>query len=345
MKLLNFNGKDLGIDLGTANVLVSISNKGIVYREPSVIAISRDNDEVLAFGNEAKEMLGRAPETIKVVRPLKDGVIADFTATKLMPRSIISKVTREFRLMKPRVVIGVPSGITEVEERAVQEAVISSGAREVYLIEEPMAAAIGSGLKIEEPTGNMIVDIGGGTTEVAVVSLGGIVTSVSVKIAGDEMTEDIINYAKKYLGMVIGEVTAEEIKTEIGCALPFMTELKKIVRGRDIRTGFPVKKEISSLEVENAIRDSISKIIDGIKSTLEITPPELSADIIVNGIMLAGGGALIKNLDKLISEKTGIYVRVAENPLDCVANGTTEVLENISTLKDVLNMPKAYSRM
>jgi rod shape-determining protein MreB len=331
--------------LGTANVLVSISGKGIVFRESSVVAIKHDTGEVLAFGEEAREMLGRTPETIDAIRPMKDGVIADFTATKLMLRSIISKVTREFRLLKPRVVIGVPSGITEVEERAVQEAVISSGAREVYLIEEPMAAAIGSGLKIEEPTGNMIVDIGGGTTEVAVVSLGGIVTSTSIKIAGDEMTEDIINYAKKYLGMVIGEVTAEEIKTEIGCALPFMTELQKTIRGRDLNTGLPVKKEISSLEVEVAMRDSINKIIDGIKQTLENTPPELSSDIVVNGIMLAGGGALIKNLDKLISEKTGINVLVADNPLDCVANGTTAVLENIDTLKNVLSMSRAYGKM
>jgi rod shape-determining protein MreB len=343
MKFLKLTNKDLGIDLGTANVLVSISGKGIVFREPSVVAIKHDTGEVLAFGNEAKEMLGRTPETIDAIRPMKDGVIADFTATKLMLRSIISKVTRKFKLMKPRVVIGVPSGITEVEERAVQEAVISSGAREVYIIEEPMAAAIGSGLKIEEPTGNMIVDIGGGTTEVAVVSLGGIVTSTSIRIAGDEMTEDIINYSKRYLGMVIGEVTAEEVKMEIGCALPYMTELRKIIRGRDLNTGLPVKKEISSLEVEVAMKDSINKIIDGIKQTLENTPPELSSDIVVNGIMLAGGGSLIKNLDKLISEKTGINVYVADNPLDCVANGTTAVLENIDTLKNVLNM--AYGRM
>lgn len=242
MKLWKLNSRDLGIDLGTANVLVSISKKGIVYREPSVVAIKKDTEEVIAFGNEAKEMLGRAPETISVVRPLKDGVIADFTATKLMLRAIIDKVTKQFKLLKPRVVVGVPSGITEVEERAVQEAVISSGAREVYLIEEPMAAAIGSNLRIEEPTGNMIVDIGGGTTEVAIISLGGIVTSASIRIAGDEMTEDIINYAKRYLDLIIGEVTAEEVKNEIGCAAPFMTELRKIIRGRDVRTRTSSKK-------------------------------------------------------------------------------------------------------
>lgn len=342
MNLLKLNNKDLGIDLGTANILVSMNNKGIVFREPSVVAIKKDTEEVVAFGQEAKEMLGRTPESILAIRPLKDGVIADFTATKLMLSSIINKVTKNFKILKPRVVIGVPAGITEVEERAVQEAALSCGVREVYLIEEPMAAAIGSGLKIEEPSGNMIVDIGGGTTEVAVVSLGGIVTSTSIKIAGDEMTEDIINYAKRYLNMVIGEVTAEEVKMEIGCAMPFMTELKKIIRGRDLRTGLPVKKEISSLEVQEAMKDSINKIVEGVKATLEVTPPELSSDIIVNGIMLAGGGALIKNLDKLIAEKTGIHVNVAENALDCVANGTMAVLENIDKLKNVVTM--SYGR-
>lgn len=342
MNLLKLNNKDLGIDLGTANILVSMNNKGIVFREPSVVAIKKDTEEVVAFGQEAKEMLGRTPESILAIRPLKDGVIADFTATKLMLSSIINKVTKNFKILKPRVVIGVPAGITEVEERAVQEAALSCGVREVYLIEEPMAAAIGSGLKIEEPSGNMIVDIGGGTTEVAVVSLGGIVTSTSIKIAGDEMTEDIINYAKRYLNMVIGEVTAEEVKMEIGCAMPFMTELKKIIRGRDLRTGLPVKKEISSLEVQEAMKDSINKIVEGVRATLEVTPPELSSDIIVNGIMLAGGGALIKNLDKLIAEKTGIHVNVAENALDCVANGTMAVLENIDKLKNVVTM--SYGR-
>lgn len=342
MKLLNLNNRDLGIDLGTANILVSMNNKGIVFREPSVVAIKKDTEDVVAFGQEAKEMLGRTPESILAIRPLKDGVIADFTATKLMLSSIINKVTKNLKIIKPRVVIGVPAGITEVEERAVQEAALSCGVREVYLIEEPMAAAIGSGLRIEEPSGNMIVDIGGGTTEIAVVSLGGIVVSNSIKIAGDEMTEDIINYAKRYLNMVIGEVTAEEVKMEIGCAMPFMTELKKTIRGRDLKTGLPVKKEISSVEVQDAMHESINKIVEGVKSTLELTPPELSSDIVVNGIMLAGGGALIKNLDKLISEKTGIHVNIAENSLDCVANGTMAVLENIDKLKNVVSM--SYGR-
>ena len=338
MNLLNLNNRDLGIDLGTANILVSMNKKGIVFREPSVVAIKKDTEEVIAVGNEAKEMLGRTPESILAIRPLKDGVIADFTATKLMLSSIIRKVTKKFKLMKPRAVIGVPAGITEVEERAVQEAALSCGVREVYLIEEPMAAAIGSGIKIDEPSGNMIVDIGGGTTEVAVISLGGIVTSTSIKIAGDEMTEDIINYARRYMNMVIGEVTAEELKIEIGCAMPFVTELKKTIRGRDLKTGLPVKKEISSLQIQEAMRGSINSIVEGVKSTLEVTPPELSSDIVVNGIMLAGGGALIKNLDKLVSEKTGIQVKVADNSLDCVANGTMAVLENIDKLKNVVNM-------
>lgn len=338
MKLLNLSNRDLGIDLGTANILVSMNNKGIVFREPSVVAIKKELGEVIAFGSEAKEMLGRAPDSISVIKPLKDGVIADLTATRLMLSSIITKVVRRYKLLKPRVVIGIPSGITEVEKRAVQEVAISSGAREVYLIEEPLAAAIGAGLKIEEPSGNMIVDIGGGTAEIAVMSLGGIVNSSSIKIAGDEMTEDIINYVRRNLGMVIGEVTAEEAKIEIGCALPFMTDLKKVIRGRDLRTGLPVRKEISSIEIQKAIENSIAKIIEGIKQALEITPPELAADIIGNGIMLAGGGALIKNLDKLISEVTRIDVHVAENSLDCVANGTMAILENTDKLKNIVNM-------
>ena len=343
MNLLKFNSKDLGIDLGTANILVSLNGKGIVFREPAVVAIDKNTETVIAFGNEAKEMLGRTPESIIAVRPLKDGVIADFTATKLMLKAIIDKVSRQFRLVKPRVVIGVPTGITEVEERAVQETVLSSGAREVYLIEEPMAAAIGSGLKIEEPVGNMIVDIGGGTTEVAVISLGGIVTSKSIRIAGDELTDDIINYAKRYLDIAIGEVTAEEVKMEIGCALPIMTELTKIIRGRDLTTGLPVKKEITSQQVEFAMKDSLNKIIEGIRMVIEETPPELLSDIVEKGIMLTGGGALIKNFDKLITEKTGIHVTVADNVLDCVANGTNLVLEDIDKLKGVLTM--AYGKV
>lgn len=343
MNFLKFNSKDLGIDLGTANILVSLNGKGIIFREPAVVAIDKNTENVIAFGNEAKEMLGRTPETITAIRPLKDGVIADFTATKLMLKAIIDKVSRQFRLVKPRVVIGVPTGITEVEERAVQETVLSSGAREVYLIEEPMAAAIGSGLRIAEPIGNMIVDIGGGTTEVAVISLGGIVTSKSIRIAGDELTDDIINYAKRYLDIAIGEVTAEEVKMEIGCALPIMTELTKVIRGRDLTTGLPVKKEITSVQVEYAMKDSINKIIEGIKTVIEETPPELLSDIVENGIMLTGGGALIKNFDKLITEKTGIHVTIADNVLDCVANGTNMVLEDIDKLKDILAM--AYGKV
>lgn len=278
---------------------------------------------------------------IVATRPLRDGVISDYTVTEKMLKYFINKVGGKF-LFSPRIMICIPSIVTEVEKKAVIDAASNAGARRVYLIEEPIAAAIGAGIDISKPCGNMIVDIGGGTTEIAVVSLGGIVTSTSIKIAGDEMTEDIINYAKRYLDMVIGEVTAEEVKMEIGCAMPFMTELKKVIRGRDLRTGLPVKKEISSVEVQEAMKDSINKIVEGVKSTLEVTPPELSSDIIVNGIMLAGGGALIKNLDKLISEKTGIHVNIAENALDCVANGTMAVLENIDKLKNVVSM--SYGR-
>ena len=283
MKLWKPNSRDLGIDLGTANVLVSINKRGIVFREPSVVAIKRDTEEVVAYGQEAKEMLGRAPSTINVIRPLKDGVIADFTATKLMLSSIISKVTRQFKLLKPRVVVGVPSGITEVEERAVEESVLQAGAREVYLIEEPMAAAIGAGLEVAEPTGNIIVDIGGGTTEVAVISLGGIVVSNSIRTAGDELDEDIINYIKRELNLAIGQTTAEQIKFKIGCAMPLMSDMAVEVRGRDLSNGLPRNVIITSTQVEDAMRESISEIVEAVKATLEKTPPELASDIIEKG--------------------------------------------------------------
>lgn len=326
---------DLGIDLGTANVLVTIKDKGVVFREPSVVAYKKDSKKVIAYGNAAKLMIGKTPESIVAIRPLKDGVIADFTATKLMLKVIVSKICRRYRVFKPQVVVGVPSGITEVEERAVEEAIISSGARSVYLIDEPMAAAIGSGLNVAEPSGNIIVDIGGGTTEVAVVSLGGTVTSNSLKIAGDELTEDIINYAKKNLGIIIGENTAEAIKKEIGCAAPLVTEEIREIRGRDAYTGLPIAKDISSSELEYAMKDSIDEIIDCIRQTLEQTPPELISDIAVKGVMIAGGGALIKNIDKYFEEKLAIPVYVAQNPLDCVAIGTQKMLEDMETLKRI----------
>ncbi len=336
MKLFNFGGKDIGIDLGTANMLVTLKGKGIVVKEPSVVAINRKTGGIVATGLEAKEMLGRTPEQIKAVRPLKDGVIADFTATQLMLKNIISKVCKRYNVGRPRVVVGVPSGITEVEERAVEESVLQAGAREVYLIEEPMAAAIGANLDVGEPSGNIIVDIGGGTTEVAVVSLGGIVVSHSLRVAGDELDEDIVNYVKKEMNLSIGETTAEDIKKEIGCALPLMSETTKEVRGRDLTTGLPRNIKITSEQIQSAMEESISEIIEIVKLTLEKTPPELASDIMEKGIVLAGGGALIKNLDKLISQKTGMPVYVAEDPLDCVVKGTGKTLEDLDRLKVVL---------
>ena len=283
-----------------------------------------------------KRCFGKTPERIRAIRPMKDGVIADFTATQLMLKNIMKKVSKRHKVGRPRVVVGVPSGITEVEKRAVEEAVLQAGAREVYLIEEPMAAAIGAGLPVGEPSGNMIVDIGGGTTEVAVISLGGIVVSHSLRVAGDELDEDIVNYIKKELNLAIGETIAEEIKKEIGCAMPLMTDMTKTIRGRDLTTGLPRNIDIASSQVEEAIRESLSKIIDTVKSALEKTPPELASDIMVKGIFLAGGGALIKNLDKLLSEETGMVVYVAEDPLDCVVRGTGKTLEDLERLRNIL---------
>ena len=283
-----------------------------------------------------KKCFGRTPEQIKAVRPMKDGVIADFTATGLMIRNIVSKVCKRYKGGRPRVVVGVPSGITEVEERAVEEAIASSGAREVFLIEEAMAAAIGAGLDVVEPTGSMIVDIGGGTTEVAVISLGGIVVSDSIKVAGDDLDEDIVNYAKNNLNLAIGSTLAEEVKKELGCAMPPITDKAMEVRGRELTTGLPENKIIRASQVQEAMQPSIEKIIDLVKSTLEKTPPELASDIVERGITLAGGGALIKDIDVLISKKTEIPVFIAERPLDCVANGTGKVIEDIEKLKSAL---------
>lgn len=335
MNILNFANKDIGIDLGTANVLIALRDKGIIYRQPSVVAYNKISKEVIAVGEEAKAMLGKTPQNIMAISPLKDGVIADFTATKLMLREMVAKVCRRYRISRPQVVVGVPSGITEVEERAVEEALISSGARAVYLVDEPMAAAIGSGLNVAEPAGNIIVDIGGGTTEVAVVSLGGTVVSNSIKIAGDELTDDIVQYAKKKLDIIIGENTAETIKKEIGCAKPLLTEEYREIRGRDVYTGLPIVRDISSIEVEYALKNSINKIAEAIKATLEQTPPELISDIAVKGVMVAGGGALIKNIDTMLEERLEIPVFIAEEPLDCVVNGTRKMLEDIDTLKRI----------
>ncbi len=283
-----------------------------------------------------KRCFGRTPEQIKAIRPMKDGVIADFTGTQLMLRNIIHKICKRYNIGKPRVVVGVPSGITEVEERAVEEAILQAGAREVYLIEEPMAAAIGAGLEIAEPSGNIIVDIGGGTTEVAVISLGGIVVSNSIRIAGDELDEDIVNFVKREMNLAIGDTTAEQIKKEIGCAMPLVNDIGMEISGRDLTTGLPQTVKIVSSQVQEAMRESIAKIVDIIRVTLERTPPELSSDIMEKGIVLAGGGALIKNIDKLIMEKMEMPVYVAEEPLNCVVKGTGKTLEDLERLKTVL---------
>ena len=336
MKLFSLGCKDIGIDLGTANILVTLKGRGIILNEPSVVAIDVRTGEIVTTGLEAKEMLGKTPEKIRAIRPMKDGVIADFMATELLLKNIMKKVMRKYSLGRLRAVVGVPSGITEVEKRAVEESVMQAGAKEVYLIEEPMAAAIGASLEVGEPSGSMIVDIGGGTTEVAVISLGGIVVSHSLRIAGDELDEDIVNYIKKELNLAIGETTAEEIKKEIGCAMPLMTELTKEIRGRDLTSGLPRNITVTSSQIQEAMGESISKIVDTVKNALEKTPPELASDIMEKGIALAGGGALIKNLDKLLSEETGMMVYVAEDPLDCVVRGTGKTLENIEKLRSIL---------
>lgn len=336
MKLFNLTSKDIGIDLGTANILVTIKGRGIVLKEPSVVAIDKKTGNIIATGEEAKEMLGRTPETINAIRPLKDGVIADFTATQLMLKNIIKKVSNRYNIGRPRVVVGVPSGITEVEERAVEESVLQAGAREVYLIEEPMAAAIGAGLDVGEPSGNMVIDIGGGTTEVAVISLGGIVLSHSIRIAGDELDEDIVNYIKKEENLIIGQTTAEQVKMQMGSAMPLMTQINMELKGRDLATGLPKTILINSQQILEAMAESIEKIVEVVKLTLEKTPPELAADIMQNGIVLTGGGALIKNIDKLLIQETEMPVYSTEEPLDAVVRGTERVLENIEKLRSVL---------
>ena len=334
--LLDFNSKDIGMDLGTANILIALKGKGIVLREPSVVALDRVTGEIVATGKEARDMLGRTPENIKAVRPMQDGVIADFTATGLMLKNMLKKVCQKYNAGKPRVVVGVPSGITEVEKRAIEEAFLQANAKEVYLIEEPMAAAIGAGLNVKEPVGNMIIDIGGGTTEVAVISLGGIVASTSIRVAGNEIDESIVEYLKKHKGIAIGLSAAENLKIELGCALPLVSEITKEIRGRDLETGLPKNVKVSSKDIEEAMKKPIGEILEAIMNTLAVTPPELASDIILNGIYLAGGGAQIRNLDNLIAQKTGVQTFVADTPLECVAIGAGKVLENIDNLRGVL---------
>ncbi|OOB79036.1 MAG: rod shape-determining protein [Epulopiscium sp. Nuni2H_MBin001] len=323
-------GRDMGIDLGTANTLVFVKGRGIVVNEPSVVAIKERTNQILAVGDEAKQMIGRTPGNIIAIRPLRDGVIADFSTTEAMIRYFIGKAYKQSLFSaKPRVVVCVPSGVTTVERRAVEEATIKAGAKQALIMEEPMAAAIGSDLRVEEPTGNMVVDIGGGTTDVAVISLGGIVASKSLRIAGDEFDEYIVSYVKKEYNLMIGERTAEQIKVTIGAAYKVNDELTMEIKGRDLVTGLPKILTIVSDEITNAIREPVNSIVEAIKSTLEKTPPELAADIYDSGIMLTGGGALLSGLDTLISLETGMPVKIAQEPLDCVARGTGLALENI----------------
>jgi len=334
----NSIGGDMAVDLGTANTLVSVRGRGIVLIEPSVVAVEKDTKRVLAVGMEAKRMLGRTPGSIVAIRPLKDGVIADFEVTEAMLRYFInqSRVKRFPWQPKPRVVVCVPSGVTEVEKRAVFEATMQAGARQAFLIEEPMAAAIGAGLPIQEPAGNMVVDIGGGTTEVAVISLGGIVVAQSIRIAGDEFDEAIINHVKKTYNVLIGERTAEEIKFEIGSAWPLLEEVDVEVRGRDLLTGLPRNLTMESEEIRDALEEPLSAIIAAVKNTLEQTPPELASDLMEYGIVLTGGGALLKGLDDRLKHETGMPVYVSENALTNVVDGSALALEEIDTLKRIL---------
>jgi rod shape-determining protein MreB len=336
--LHNIMSRDLAIDLGTANTLIYIRGEGIVSNEPSVVAVQQDargGRKVLAVGKEAKEMLGRTPGNIVAIRPMKDGVIADFEVTAAMLRHFIQTAHNRRSFVKPRIIIGIPSGITEVEKRAVREAAESAGAREVYLIEQPMAAAIGAGLPITEPSGNMIVDIGGGTSDVAVISLGGIVYSRSVRVAGDKMDEAIIQHIKRRYNLLIGERTAELIKMGIGTAYPTEEELHMDVKGRDLVAGVPRTLNISSSEIREALSEPVNGIVEAVKVTLERTPPELAGDIADRGIVLAGGGALLKNLDQLLKEETGLPVFLAEDPLSAVVIGAGKALESLDILRQV----------
>ena len=337
--LTGFGGRDMAVDLGTANTLVYVRGRGIVLSEPSVVAIDSRTGEVHAVGIEAKRMLGRTPGTISAIRPLKDGVIADFDVTEKMLRYFIQKVHKRRLLAKPRVVICVPSGITGVEQRAVEEATIAAGSRRAYIIEEPMAAAIGAGLPIHEPTGNMVVDIGGGTTEVAVISLGGIVTSTSIRIGGDELDEAIIQHVKKEYSLLLGERTSEAIKLAIASVFPMPEELVAEIKGRDLVSGLPKTITITAEEIRRAIEEPVNAIIDAIKTTLDRTPPELSADIMDRGIVLTGGGALLRGLDKRLRHETGMPVRIADTPLQAVVLGSGKCLEEFEVLQRVLVSP------
>jgi rod shape-determining protein MreB len=332
----DFISNDIGIDLGTANTLVFVRGQGIVLNEPSVVAIERATGKVLAVGSAAKEMLGRTPGEIAAIRPLKDGVIADFEISEKLLSNFIKRVIRHRYLMKPRVVISVPSGITEVEKRAVRDSAENAGAREVYLIQEPMAAAIGVGLPVDQPSGIMVIDVGGGTSEIAVIALNGIVNNISIRIAGDEMNEAIIMYLKKNYNVLIGELTAEEIKIKVGSAFPPEKELSMEVKGRDLVAGVPKNLKLSSAQVREALVEPIDRIVEAVRQSLEKTPPELASDILERGIILTGGGALLRGLDKRLREETNLPVLTAEEPLTCVVRGTGKVLENMVMYSKVL---------
>lgn len=332
LKLLSHFSNDIGIDLGTANTLVYLKDRGIVLREPSVVALDTTTRKVRAVGADAKRMLGRTPGNITAIRPMKDGVIADFDVTEAMLRYFIKKVNSNSFGVSPRVVIAIPSGITEVEKRAVQDSATHAGARDVHMIQEPMAAAIGVGLPIHEPAANMIVDIGGGTTEIAIISLAGVVFSKSIRVAGDEIDGAIVNYMKRAYNLLIGERTAEEIKLRVGSAYPLEEEITMEVKGRDSVAGLPKTIHITSQEIREALSDTMAAIVDAVRSALERCPPELSADLVDRGFVLAGGGALIRGIDRLLSDKTGLPVTVADDPLSAVANGTGAVLSDLNWL-------------
>ena len=333
--ILGLFSNDMGIDLGTATTLVFVKGEGVVLCEPSVVAIERGTSHVLAVGDEAKRMLGRTPGNIIAIRPMKDGVISDFEITEAMLRYFIKKVHHRKVLVRPRIVIAIPSGITEVEKRAVKDSAERAGAREVFLIEEPIAAAIGVGLPIQEPIGNMIIDIGGGTTEIAIISLAGTVFSKSIRIGGDEMNEAIIEYLKKTYNLMIGERSSEDIKIKIGSAYPLEEEMSMEVKGRDLVAGLPKTVTITSEEIRESLQETLRAILEAVKVSLERTPPELAADLIDHGIVMAGGGSLLRGLDKLISEETGLPVHITDDPITAVANGTGIVLSEIQYLKKV----------
>jgi len=336
MSLFNFFSSDVGIDLGTANTLVYVRGAGIVLDEPSVVAVEVATGKVLAIGKAAKEMLGRTPGEINAIRPLKDGVIADFEITEKLLSDFIHRVVKKRYLMKPRIIISVPSGITEVEKRAVRDSAENAGAREVFLIQEPMAAAIGVGLPVEAPSGSMVIDVGGGTSEIAVIALYGIVNNISIRIGGDEMDEAIVSYLKKNYNLLIGERTAEKIKIAIGSAFPLEEEETIEIKGRDLVAGVPKTMKLSSVQVREALAEPVDAIVEAVRQALELTPPELSSDILDRGIIVTGGGALLRGLDKRLRQETNLPVIVADDPLTCVARGTGKVMENLQGYQKVL---------